>query len=401
MVHRFVLAEGGAEQATLWGTPRRVSRTQAALANATAAHSFEFDDVHMGGMIRTGALTLGAALAVGEGAGLDGRELLAAIVAGTEVGARVGRAVGIAHFRAGFHPQGTVGVFAAAAAAARALRLDGSTAREVLGLAGTQAAGLIAAQEGSMAKRLHSGLACQAGARSALLAVTGFAGIPDVLEAGFGGFCSSMGGGDVRLEALTSALGERWETDEIGFKPYASCAAAQSSIEVTRQLRNELEAAGAVARGKDPLEHARQHPLRLGLQAVRGDRRADEHPLRGGEHAPAWRRVGRSLLRGSDRRPGHGRPGGRVKVVGDEAMDALGPDHRYAVRVEIAPRTGSCSRGAPPTDPAGRRSRWPPRTWSRSSTGWWRPCSAPAVRRPSGAPSSGSTGPGTSTGCCR
>ena len=57
----------------------------------------------------------------------------------------------------------------------------------------------MAAQEGSMAKRLHSGLACQSGVRSALLAAAGFTGIPNVLEADFGGFCSTMGGGQVDL----------------------------------------------------------------------------------------------------------------------------------------------------------------------------------------------------------
>jgi 2-methylcitrate dehydratase PrpD len=341
MVHRFVLAEGGAEQATLWGTARRVSRSQAALANGTAAHSFEFDDVHMGGMIHPGALTLGAALAVGEGDRLDGRELLASVVAGCEVGARVGRSVGIAHFRAGFHPQGTVGVFAASASAARALRLAAPTARQALGLAGTHAAGLMAAQEGSMAKRLHSGLACQAGTRSALLAATGFTGIPDVLEAGFGGFCSTMGGGDVDLGALTSALGERWETDSIGFKPYASCAAAQSSIEVTRQLRSELVAAGAVARSVSVRcsTHAKIHcgwayepsgvtaaqmsiPYGVASMLVHGDVSAD----RFSEAAiadPSTVELAR-----------------RVEVVGDEAIDALGPEHRYTVRVEIRTEDG-------------------------------------------------------------
>ena len=84
--------------------------------------------------------------------------------------------------------------------------------------------------------------------RSALLAAEGFTGIPNVLEAEFGGFCSTMGGGQVDLEALTSGLGSRRETDEIGFKPYASCAAAQSSIEVARRIREDLLVSGSVAR---------------------------------------------------------------------------------------------------------------------------------------------------------
>ena len=119
ILREVTLLEGGAPSVPVWGTELLAPPTQAALLNATAGHSFELDDVHMGGMIHTGSLTVPTALAIGEPRGLDGPTLLAAVVAGCEVGARVGLAVGTAHFRAGFHPQGTVGVFAAAAAAGR------------------------------------------------------------------------------------------------------------------------------------------------------------------------------------------------------------------------------------------------------------------------------------------
>ena len=94
-----------------------------------------------------------------------------------------------------------------------------------------------------MVKRLHSGRAAQSGVLSALLAERGFTGIPDVLEADFGGFASTMGGGDAELGRLTDGLGERWETEQIGFKIYASCAAAQTSLDVVRRLRAEHELA--------------------------------------------------------------------------------------------------------------------------------------------------------------
>ena len=83
---------------------------------------------------------------------------------------------------------------------------------------------------------------------SALLAERGFTGIPDVLEAEFGGFASAMGGGEPDLRLLTAGLGERWETEQIGFKVYASCAAAQTSLDVARRLRADHDlAAGDVS----------------------------------------------------------------------------------------------------------------------------------------------------------
>jgi len=336
MVRDFVLSEGGDPQATLWGSLFRVARTQAALVNAAAAHSFEFDDIHMGGMIHPGALALGAALAAGEGRPVDGRRLLTAFAAGCEVGARVGMSVGTAHFRAGYHPQGTVGVFAASAAAGRVMNLDTLAMRNAIGIAGTQAAGLMAAQEGSMAKRLHSGLACQAGVRSALLASRGFTGIADVLEADFGGFCSTMGGGQVDMAALTSGLGSKWETDEIGFKPYAACAAAQSSIEVARQVREEAHLSGADVQSVTihASTHAQMHsgweyrpngataaqmsiPYCVASMLLHGDVSADRF-TEAATNDPDVIDLAR-----------------RVNVIGDQRIDALGPAQRYTVRVEL------------------------------------------------------------------
>jgi 2-methylcitrate dehydratase PrpD len=231
--------QGGVPEAGAWGTDRRASSLQAAWLNGTAAHGFEFDDVHMGGMIHPGSLTLSASMALAPRAGLDGPGLLAAVVAGCEVGARVGQAIGTGHFLDGYHPQGTVGVFAAAAAAARVLELVPDTVHDAFGIAGSHACGLMGAQRGAMVKRLHSGHAAQSGVLSALLAGRGFSGTADVLEVDFGGFCSTLGGPDTDLDRLTDGLGTRWETAEVAFKPYPSCAAAQASIEAVRLVRQE------------------------------------------------------------------------------------------------------------------------------------------------------------------
>src|SRR5438445_552764 len=74
--------------------------------------------------------------------------------------------------------------------------------QHALGVADSHAAGLMCAQRGAMVKRLHSGHAAQSGVLSALLAREGFTGTEDVLEVEFGGFCGTMGGGDVDLGRL-------------------------------------------------------------------------------------------------------------------------------------------------------------------------------------------------------
>jgi 2-methylcitrate dehydratase PrpD len=346
ILREVTLMEGGTPSLPVWGTELLAPPTQAALLNATAGHSFELDDVHMGGMIHTGSLTAPTALAIGEPRGLDGPNLLAAVVAGCEVGARVGLAVGTAHFRAGFHPQGTVGVFAAAAAAGRAAGLDAATVHQALGIAGSQAAGLMAAQEGAMVKRLHSGRAAQSGVLSALLAERGFTGIPDVLEAGFGGFASTMGGGEPDLRLLTAELGERWETEQIGFKVYASCAAAQTSLDVVRRLRADHDLSSddvsviTIHSSTHAAVHCGWHYKPAGVTAAQMSipygvaRMLLDGAVTAAEFSDAAINDPRAVDLAS-----------RVVVVPDEGIDELGPMRRYTVHVEVETHGGETFHG--------------------------------------------------------
>ena len=122
----------------------------------------------------------------------SGRDLITALVAGYEVGIRAGLACKGGMFKSGFHNQGTTGVFVAAAAAARMLRLNAQQTRHALGIAGSQAAGLMAVQDGAMTKAFHSGRAAQSGVYGALLAQSGYTGIPDVLDGAYGTFFSAF-----------------------------------------------------------------------------------------------------------------------------------------------------------------------------------------------------------------
>ena len=165
------------------------------------------------------SLALPAAFALAEAdQSVSGRDLIAAVVAADEVGIRVGLACKGGMFKTGFHNQGTTGVFVAAAAAARILRLDAHRTQQAFGIAGSQAAGLMAVQDGAMTKSFHSGRAAQSGVYAAQLARLGYTGIPDVLEAPYGTFFSSFVD-DWSEPALTDGLGTRWEVLRIGFKP--------------------------------------------------------------------------------------------------------------------------------------------------------------------------------------
>jgi aconitate decarboxylase len=234
ILRRTLAAVDASGRSIVWGTHERLSAPHAALANGTAVQGFELDDVHRHGVLHVGAVTLPAVFAALEtvarqgGANMCGRDLLRAAVAGYEVGPRVGMCMGQEHISQGWHSGATVGVFAAAAGASAALGLTAEQTVHALGIAGTQSAGLMAAQNGAMVKRMHAGRSAQSGLYAGLLARQGFTGIVDVFESKYGGFCTTFSRlhDRFKLEELTSGLGERWETMRISLKFYYTPASA-------------------------------------------------------------------------------------------------------------------------------------------------------------------------------
>jgi 2-methylcitrate dehydratase PrpD len=226
----------------VWGTGQKLSAPHAALVNGTQVQGFELDDTHLLGVLHSGAVVLPALIAVAEARPrMSGREFLAAGVAGYEVGPRVGICMGNEHIAQGWHSGATVGVFAAAAGAARGMNLDAGKTVHALGIAGTQSCGLMAAQFGSMVKRMHAGRAAQSGLYGALFADAGFTGIVNVFESDYGGFCTTFSQSRNRFElgALTAGLGSEWQTLGVRVKLYACNGSTHSTLDAIRELQAE------------------------------------------------------------------------------------------------------------------------------------------------------------------
>jgi 2-methylcitrate dehydratase PrpD len=140
------------------------------------------DDVHNGAIIHLAAVTIPAALALGQTNGRDGRAFVTAVAAGYEVGARIGLTVNPSSYFF-WHTTATVGHFAATAACANLLTLTPSQTTHAFGSAGTQAAGLWEfLTDGAMSKFLLCGKACMGGILAAELAKNGYTGASRILE---------------------------------------------------------------------------------------------------------------------------------------------------------------------------------------------------------------------------
>ena len=227
---------------SVWGTKRKLSAPHAALVNGTQVQGFELDDVHRAGVLHVGAVVLPALIPVTElKPGMTGKEFIASAVAGYEIGPRVGLCMGPEHIAQGWHSGATLGVFSAASGAARALRLDVDKTVHALGIAGTQAAGLMAAQYGAMVKRMHAGRSSQSGLYGALFAEAGFTGIVNVLESEYGGFCTTFSRSTDRfnLKELTAGFGQVWQTMGVALKFYACVGSNHTTLDALREMQAE------------------------------------------------------------------------------------------------------------------------------------------------------------------
>jgi 2-methylcitrate dehydratase PrpD len=227
---------------SVWGTNKKLSAPHTALVNGTQVQGFELDDVHRAGVLHVGAVVLPALIAITEmKPGMSGKEFLTSAVAGYEIGPRVGLCMGPEHIAQGWHSGATLGVFSAASGAARGLKLDVDKTVHALGIAGTQAAGLMAAQYGAMVKRMHAGRASQSGLYGALFAEAGFTGIINVLESEYGGFATTFSRSTDRfnLKELTAGFGEVWQTMGVALKFYACVGSNHTTLDALREMKAE------------------------------------------------------------------------------------------------------------------------------------------------------------------
>ena len=168
------------------------SPVDAALVNGVFAHSLDLDDGHRFAQLHPGCTVIPAALAITEFLDQTGKEFITSIVAGYQVSILMGMISNPKHRENGFHSTGTCGTLGAAGAACKALKLNFNKSVNALGLAGTQAAGLLESDHcGSMGKHLHAGKSSQSGVISALLAEKGFTGAKSIID-GKEGFLNAM-----------------------------------------------------------------------------------------------------------------------------------------------------------------------------------------------------------------
>lgn len=239
-IQDFSSATGGLGKATIWGSGRTVSPASAALANGTMTFHMELDDVHRTSHTHPGVSVIPGAIALCEEHGLSGKDLLLATVLGYEVEIRIGLAVSPSIYvdRAYLAP-GTLGVFGAAAAAAKLLKLDVDAAAGAIGTASYL--GPLAPFEsfrlGAPAKDTIMGWVNFSGLYAASLAAAGFVGPETAIEGDFG-FNQTVSE-RYDLNRIYDGLGTQFEILKTGIKPYACCRQHHTAIDAILALKEK------------------------------------------------------------------------------------------------------------------------------------------------------------------
>ena len=258
----------GPATATLIGRREKMDAMCASFVNAVSSNLLDYDDTHLNTVIHPTAPVAPPVLALAEQRGMSGADALLAFTLGAEVECRLGNSVS-GHYARGWHITATCGVFGAAAATSRLLKLTPQQTWHALGIAASQSGSLVENLP-SAAKNVGMGNAARNGLFAALLAEQGYTAAPAAIE-GKHGWARATGDAP-NLEELLGELGTRWELAKNTYKPYPCGIVMHSIIDACLQLRSKSnlkaeDVASVIVRG-DALLLAR------GDRAVRNERDA-------------------------------------------------------------------------------------------------------------------------------
>ncbi len=241
VVREVLIEEGARPVASHLGSTFRTSMASAALLNGVSSHALDYDDVSLSMIGHPSAVLVPAVLAVAEATGASGAKVIEGYVAGFELVAKLGSAVGMEHYRLGWHATSTLGTLGAAAAAGKVLGLGEEALVHALAVAVSMASGS-RRNFGTMVKPFHPGHAARCGVEAALLARHGLRGDREALEATYGFFDLFTRGG-VEPAAVAGQLGRPYDlvTPGLNVKRYPCCynthRAADAVLALAEQVR--------------------------------------------------------------------------------------------------------------------------------------------------------------------
>lgn len=241
LISRWVEAQGGGPDCTVVAAAFKTTAPWATLANATAGHALEYDDIATFGGHYANPLTA-AALAVGENIGASGRDVILAWLVGWDVIAQTSKPCATPRgndlLNRGWFNQGFQPVLGVAALAAKLMRFDVHQTRMALGNAAGAMGGLLK-NRGSDTKSFQAGSAAMHGVIAAELVATGFTANDDILDGDLG-VARLLGLENGDPEKVLADLGS-WDmaTNGSTIRLHACCGAGHWGMDALQRILRE------------------------------------------------------------------------------------------------------------------------------------------------------------------
>lgn len=235
--HRYVEKLGGAPEATIIASGLKTNTPNAALMNALLIRALDYNDIYWKQDPSHPSDIIPAALAAGEKAGRNTRDLMVGIVIAYELEMRWCLAATPGIREVGWH-HATLTQFVSPFVAARLLGLNEDQMVAAAGISGSShftLGGVVAGHLTNM-KNTADPMATEAGVRAALLAAEGYSGPVEVIE-GKEGLYEVLHNVEWSTEKLLQGLGQDFLITQCGYKAFPTEALTHQPITAALNLR--------------------------------------------------------------------------------------------------------------------------------------------------------------------
>ena len=229
----------GSGKATILIDGSQVTPAAAAFVNGVILHSRAQEDNYKRGSIHPGVVIIPAALAIGETAYSSGKDIIAALAAGYEIGCRLSRDFCRLSTKRGFRSTPVYGPAAAAITASKLLNLSKEQTMFALGWAANLASGLLQCSiDKTTEMPFQAGLASQHGVMATWLGQAGAMSAKAIYEGEYGFYGAFTEKGS-ELGPILEGLGEQYVLLETFSKPHPVGGGVQTPTSVMLSLTKE------------------------------------------------------------------------------------------------------------------------------------------------------------------
>ena len=226
------LSAGGRGEASVIAFDKRLPAVWAAFANASMAHSLDFGDTHQRSTIHSNSSSLPAALAYAEKAGnVSGKQLLTALVLGSETAIRIALAANKNSTENGFYIPTIYSSFGATAAVAKLMGLsaDQIVSAFSFNLCQTTCSSELINSPKTAVRSVREAFAARNAIVACCMARDGLLGFDDPFE-GKLGFYHAFVYDSYDAEKALAGLGEHFEAGDLSFKVWPCCFGNHSAL---------------------------------------------------------------------------------------------------------------------------------------------------------------------------